>query len=564
MQNKIIEDCKMSATTDDTKKIVELLGSATADDKRIVIAVYEILYNLYLENITLDEIVSYAKSNGYDITYETLFNYTSSKSGDGSILNIAYSLVALPLGAAITIVPKTVKAIKEEVMPKLTEFWGSLKKIKISDLNSTKYVATLTAAWAAISHAVEIALVWGVTKIKSISPYGTEWITTVFTGDASTEENRPIKTENLVIKYSQDNSIQAGSSRKSDPIYAIPPKALSLYLHISNDKTIYKFLTDDLNFSNIQQIYRFGNNSVFYNMSAALIDSANRKNRFSNTALPITASEVYMPQLSGKPFVNNEYNEFAKWAINTSSKIDEISETKLNLEAPALYTSIGWFFRNVYNDLTDINHMNDRLKRIFAEVKENKIFSVINMVLENEANRVTNVGINIINTIKHGIELIFGTLGNDIPLKPVAYDSAIALLTEAFKKQMEIFKNGLLYVPDYRKPNSVILYTYQRLVDEFAEYSASDFRTIELFNRLQFLIGFVKVLDVEVHNAETNATEKWFPEKYDRLLELYKAIKTDKVAFEELYKATYIDVCKSLKDAGYILNNGGKLLWDIT
>lgn len=564
MQNKIIEDCKMSATTDDTKKIVELLGSATADDKRIIIAVYEILYNLYLENITLDDIVAYAKSNNYDITYETLFKYTSSKSGDGSILNIAYSLVALPLGAAIVIVPKTVKAIKEKVMPKLTEFWESLKKIKISDLNSTKYVATLTAAWAAISHAVEIALVWGVTKIKSISPYGTEWITTVFTGDASTEENRPIKTENLVIKYSQDNSIQAGSSRKSDPIYAIPPKALALYLNDDNNKSVYKFFTDEMNPSFIQQKYIFKNNSIFYDMSAALVNSAARRNRFSNTALPITASEVYIPQLDGKPFINNEYNEFAKWAINTSSKISITDDTKLNLEAPALYTSIGWFFRNVYNDLTDINHMNDRLKRIFAEVKENKIFSVINMVLENEANKVTNVGINIVNTIKHGIELIFGTLGNDIPLKPVAYDSAIALLTEAFKKQMEIFKNGLLYAPDYKKPNSVILYTYERLVDEFAEYTASDFRTIELFNKLQFLIGFVKVLDVEVHNTETNATEKWFPEKYDRLVKLYKEIKADKVAFERLYKETYVDVCKSLTEAGYILNNGGKLLWDIT
>ena len=299
-------------------------------------------------------------------------------------------------------------------------------------------------------------------------------------------------------------------------------------------------------------------------MSVALINSAVRRKLFSNTTLPITASEVYMPQLNGKPFINNEYNEFAKWAINTSSEISEISETKLNLEAPALYTAVGWFFRNMYDDLTDINHMNNRLERIFAEVKENKIFSVISMVLENEANKVTNAGINIVNTIKRGIETIFGTLGNDIPLKPVAYDSAIQLLAEAFKKQMEIFKNGLLYVPNYKKPNSVILYTYERLVGEFAEYTASDFRTIELFNRLQFLIGFVKVLDVEVYNEETKATEKWFPEKYNRLLEIYRDIKIDKVSFENLYKATYIDVCKSLTEAGYVLNNGGKLLWDIT
>ena len=186
------------------------------------------------------------------------------------------------------------------------------------------------------------------------------------------------------------------------------------------------------------------------------------------------------------------------------------------------------------------------------------------MVLENEANKVTNVGINIVNTIKHGIETIFGTLGNDIPLKPVTYDSAIQLLAEAFKKQMEIFKNGLLYVPNYKKPNSVILYTYERLVDEFAEYNVSDFRTIELFNRLQFLIGFIKVLDVEVYNEETKATEKWFPEKYNRLLELYRDIKIDKRSFENLYKETYIDVCKGLTEAGYVLNNGGKLLWDIT
>ena len=554
MQNKIIEDCKISATTDDTKKVVELLGSATADDKRIVIAVYEILYNLYLENIALDEIVAYAKSNGYDLTYETLFKYTSDKSGYGSVLNMAYTSLALPIGGAAVLVPKTIREVKEEIMPKLTEFWGSLKAIKISDLNSEEYIENLITAWGAISHLVGIAFVWGVTKLTSITPYGSERITGIFTGDASTEENRPIKTEDLVIKYSQGNSIDVGNSRKSDPIYAIRPNALSLYEN--DDKNVYKYRTNDR--------YEFRNNSIFYDMSVALINSAVRRKPFSNTTLPITASEVYMPQLSGKPFINNEYNEFAKWAINTSSEISEISETKLNLEAPALYTAVGWFFRNMYDDLTDINHMNNRLERIFAEVKENKIFSVINMVLENEANKVTNVGINIVNTIKHGIETIFGTLGNDIPLKPVTYDSAIQLLAEAFKKQMEIFKNGLLYVPNYKKPNSVILYTYERLVDEFAEYNVSDFRTIELFNRLQFLIGFVKVLDVEVYNEETNTTEKWFPEKYNRLLELYKAIKTDKASFERLYKETYIDVCKGLTEAGYVLNNGGKLLWDIT
>lgn len=554
MQNKIIEDCKMSATTDDTKKVVELLGSATADDKRIVIAVYEILYNLYLENIALDEIVAYAKSNGYDITYETLFKYTSDKSGYGSVLNMAYTLLALPVGGAAVLVPKTIRAVKEEIMPKLTEFWGSLKTIKLSDLNSEEYIENLITAWGAISHLVGIAFVWGATKVTSITPYGSERITGIFTGDASTEENRPIKTEDLVIKYSQGNSIDVGNSRKSDPIYAIRPNALSLYEN--DDKNVYKYRTNDR--------YEFSNNSIFYDMSVALINSAVRRKPFSNTTPPITASEVYMPQLSGKPFINNEYNEFAKWAINTSSEISEISETKLNLEAPALYTAVGWFFRNMYDDLTDINHMNNRLERIFAEVKENKIFSVINMVLENEANKVTNVGINIVNTIKRGIETIFGTLGDDIPLKPVAYDSAIQLLAEAFKKQMEIFKNGLLYVPNYKKPNSVILYTYERLVGEFAEYKVSDFRTIELFNRLQFLIGFIKVLDVEVYNEETNTNEKWFPEKYNRLLEIYRYIKIDKVSFERLYKETYIDVCKGLTEAGYVLNNGGKLLWDIT
>ena len=554
MQNKIIEDCKMSATTDDTRKVVELLGSATADDKHIVIAVYEILYNLYLENIALDEIVAYAKSNGYDLTYETLVKYTSDKSGYGSVLNMAYTSLALPIGGAAVLVSKTIREVKEEIMPKLTEFWGSLKAIKISDLNSEEYIRNLTAAWLTISNLVGIAFVWGITKLTSITPYGSERITGIFTGDASTEENRPIKTEDLVIKYSQGNSIGVGNSRKSDPIYAIRPSTLSLYEH--DDKNVYKHRTNDR--------YEFRNNSIFYDMSVALINSAVRRKPFSNTTPPITASEVYMPQLSGKPFINNEYNEFAKWAINTSSEISEISETKLNLEAPALYTAVDWFFRNMYDDLTDINHMNNRLERIFAEVKENKIFSVINMVLENEANKVTNVGINIVNTIKRGIETIFGTLGDDIPLKPVAYDSAIQLLAEAFKKQMEIFKNGLLYVPNYKKPNSVILYTYERLVDEFAEYNVSDFRTIELFNRLQFLIGFAKVLDVEVYNEETNTTEKWFPEKYDRLLELYKAIKTDKASFERLYKETYIDVCKGLTEAGYVLNNGGKLLWDIT
>ena len=562
MQNKIIEDCKMSAKTDDTKKVVELLGSATADDKHIVIAVYEILYNLYLENISLDEIVAYAKSNGYDLTYETLVKYTSDKSGYGSVLNIAYTLLALPIGGAAVLVPKTIREVKEEIMPKLTEFWGSLKTIKISDLNSEEYIRNLTAAWLAISNLVGIAFVWGITKLTSITPYGSERITGIFTGDASTEENRPIKTEDLVIKYSQGNSIDVGSGRKSDPIYAIRPNALSLYKNDDIFKTVYKYSTNDMTF--IQKRYDFMRNSIFYDMSVALINSAVRREPFSNTTLPITASEVYMPQLSGKPFINNEYNEFAKWAINTSSESSEISETKLNLEAPALYTAVGWFFRNMYDDLTDINHMNNRLERIFAEVKENKIFSVINMVLENEANKVTNVGINIVNTIKRGIETIFGTLGNDIPLKPVAYDSAIQLLAEAFKKQIEIFKNGLLYVPNYKKPNSVILYTYERLVGEFAEYNVSDFRTIELFNRLQFLIGFVKVLDVEVYNEETKATEKWFPEKYNRLLELYRDIKIDKRSFENLYKETYIDVCKGLTEAGYVLNNGGKLLWDIT
>ena len=564
MQNKIIEDCKMSATTDDTKKVVELLGSATADDKHIVIAVYEILYNLYLENISLDEIVAYAKSNGYDLTYETLVKYTSDKSGYGSVLNIAYTLLAVPIGGAAVLVPKTIREVKEEIMPRLTEFWGSLKTIKLSDLNSEEYIRELGFAWLAISNLVGIAFVWGITKLTSITPYGSERITGIFTGDASTEENRPIKTEDLVIKYSQGNDIQVGNSRKSDPIYAIRPNALSLYANNDKFKAVYKFRTNDMNLSSIQATYEFINRSIFYDMSVALINSATRRKPFSNTTLPITASEVYMPQLSGKPFINNEYNEFAKWAINTSSEISETSETKLNLEAPALYTAVGWFFRNMYDDLTDINHMNNRLERIFAEVKENKIFSVINMVLENEVNKVANVGINIVNTIKGGIETVFGTLGNDIPLKPVAYDSAIQLLAEAFKKQMEIFKKGLLYVPNYKKPNSVILYTYERLVDEFAEYNVSDFRTIELFNRLQFLIGFIKVLDVEVYNEETNATEKWFPEKYDRLLELYKAIKTDKASFERLYKETYIDVCKGLTEAGYVLNNGGKLLWDIT
>lgn len=562
MQNKIIEDCKMSAKTDDTKKVVELLGSATADDKHIVIAVYEILYNLYLENIALDEIVAYAKSNGYDLTHETLVKYTSDKSGYGSVLNMAYTSLALPIGGAAVLVPKTIREVKEEIMPKLTEFWGSLKTIKISDLNSEEYIRNLTAAWLAISNLVGIAFVWGITKLTSITPYGSERITGIFTGDASTEENRPIKTEDLVIKYSQGNNIEVGSSRKSDPIYAIRPNALSLYVNDDIFKTVYKYRANDMTV--IQKRYDFMRNSIFYDMSVALINSAVRRKPFSNTTLPITASEVYMPQLSGKPFINNEYNEFAKWAINTSSEISEISETKLNLEAPALYTAVGWFFRNMYDDLTDINHMNNRLERIFAEVKENKIFSVINMVLENEANKVTNVGINIVNTIKRGIETIFGTLGNDIPLKPVAYDSAIQLLAEAFKKQMEIFKNGLLYVPNYKKPNSVILYTYERLVGEFAEYNVSDFRTIELFNRLQFLIGFVKVLDVEVYNEETKATEKWFPEKYNRLLELYRDIKIDKRSFENLYKETYIDVCKGLTEAGYVLNNGGKLLWDIT
>ena len=559
MQNKIIEDCKMSAKTDDTKKVVELLGSATADDKHIVIAVYEILYNLYLENITLDEIVAYAKSNGYDLAYETLVKYTSDKSGYGSVLNIAYTLLALPISGAAVLVPKTIRAVKEEIMPRLTEFWGSLKTIKLSDLNSEEYIRELGFAWLAISNLVGIAFVWGITKLTSITPYGSERITGIFTGDASTEENRPIKTEDLVIKYSQGNDIQVGNSRKSDPIYAIRPNALSLYENDDLTKDVYKYITDGH-----YSFWQFSNNSIFYDMIVALINSAVRRKPFSNTTLPITASEVYMPQLSGKPFINNEYNEFAKWAINTSQEISEISETKLNLEAPALYTAVGWFFRNMYDDLTDINHMNNRLERIFAEVKENKIFSVINMVLENEANKVANAGINIVNTIKRGIETIFGTLGDDIPSKPVANESAIQLLVEAFKKQMEIFKNGLLYVPNYKKPNSVILYTYERLVDEFAEYNVSDFRTIELFNRLQFLIGFIKVLDVEVYNEETNATEKWFPEKYDRLLELYRDIKIEKRSFEDIYKEIYIDTCKELAEAGYVLNNGGKLLWDIT
>lgn len=543
MQNKIIEDCKMSAKTDDTKKVVELLGSATADDKHIVIAVYEILYNLYLENISLDEIVAYAKSNGYGLTYETLVKYTSDKSGYGSVLNIAYTLLALPIGGAAVLVPKTIRAVKEEILPRLTEFWGSLKTIKLSDLNSEEYIRELGFAWLAISNAVEIALVWGITKITSISPYGSERIAGIFTGDASTEENRPIKTEDLVIKYSQGNDIQVGNSRKSDPIYAIRPEVLSLYENDDLTKDVYKYITDGY-----YHFWQFSNNSIFYDMTVALINSAVRREPFSNTTLPITASEVYMPQLSGKPFINNEYNEFAKWAINTSSTSSEISETKLNLEAPALYTAVGWFFRNMYDDLTDINHMNNRLERIFAEVKENKIFSVINMVLENEANKVANAGIN----------------GNNIPSKPVANESAIQLLAEAFKKQMEIFKNGLLYVPNYKKPNSVILYTYERLVGEFAEYNVSDFRTIELFNRLQFLIGFIKVLDVEVYNEETNTNEKWFPEKYGRLLELYRDIKIEKRSFEDIYKEIYIDTCKELAESGYVLNNGGKLLWDIT
>ena len=280
---------------------------------------------------------------------------------------MAYTLLALPIGGAAVLVPKTIREVKEEIMPKLTEFWGSLKAIKISDLNSEEYIRNLTAAWLAISNLVGIAFVWGITKLTSITPYGSERITGIFTGDASTEENRPIKTEDLVIKYSQGNSIDVGNSRKSDPIYAIRPNTLSLYVNDDIFKTVYKYRTNDMTV--IQKRYDFMRNSIFYDMSVALINSAVRRKPFSNTTLPITASEVYMPQLSGKPFINNEYNEFAKWAINTSSEISEISETKLNLEAPALYTAVGWFFRNMYDDLTDINHMNNRLERIFAEVK---------------------------------------------------------------------------------------------------------------------------------------------------------------------------------------------------
>ena len=537
MQHKIIEDCKASATTDDTKKVVELLGSATSDDKRIVIAVYEILYNLYLENITLGEIVSYMKVNHYDMSLYNLYRYTIDKSGDESVLNVAYALVGVPLGGITVASPEVLKAATAAI-GKLTAWWESLEKIKIADLKSKEYVEKLAASWAAVSHAAILAFTAALIAIPNIDPYGSEWVKNNLTAAKYDNENFPVKIDNMTLlcESSEENNI--GINRKSEALY----NTLKYLMHrfdIKYDENGHMMVSWH-EFGSIVTV-SFRENSIFSDITKTLIKSYTDGNTFSNNRNPVIATCLSLPQLDNKPFLNDEYNKLARWALNTwyAEEDKDFYKANINIDATDAYVAIGWFFRNVYADLTNIQHMTDRLNRVFSEVKEN-IFSVIThtYVSKSEKAKATESG-----QESTTPDSDFGTIAEFF--HPIIY------LKRSIEQQTAIFKDYMTWIPDIKAPNGVLLYTYERLVNEYCERRVEDIKSMDDLIHMQFLIGFIQVLAI-----------KWRPSNYNNFLAKYNRIHHDAMSFKEIYKRVYVWTSTILKNSHYTLNNGGKLLWD--
>ena len=383
MQNDIVKTCQASASTNDTKKIVDLLGTASDDDQRIVIAVYEILYNLYLGNITLDDIAGYLNGNGYAIDHDGLYKYTSDAAGGTSALNILYAIIGATVGASYVLTTKSIKAM-ELVVKKASGWWETLKTIDITKMSSDEVTDLFRRGWSAIYNAANSAI-----KKIAKTDLGNFWGTLTpekFADVTYDTKIVPVKWENMVISYDSDEALMHGSARSGKKFYDMVAEINKSYNYsyaYNSDKGSYDGIFSDKDIVGDKFIF---DNTIFLSMAKDLITPSMCSDGLSNNRSPITASTLYVSYLDGKPFYKPAYNDFAKWSINTPNL-----GARSNLDRGELHDLNGWFFTKACDVVNLINVTNEKFKKNFNDMMDNRAAVLTQYLIEDKFNKANNV-----------------------------------------------------------------------------------------------------------------------------------------------------------------------------
>lgn len=556
MQNDIIKTCKASALTDDTKKIVDLLGTATDDDQKTVIAVYEILYNLYLENITLDDIAAYLNGNGYTIDHDGLYKYTSDAAGGTSALNVLYIILGATVGASYVLAKKSIRAMTL-VVQKASGWWDTIKTIDITKMSSDEIIALFGRGWSAIYNAAKSA------EKKIIkTDLGNFWGTLTpdkFADVTYDTKIAPVKLENMVISYDSNEPLMYGSARSGKNFYDMVSKINKKYKYsytYNSDKGSYDGIFSDKEITGDAFVF---DNTIFLSMAKDLINPSICSDALSNNRSPIIASALYVPYLNGKPFYKSVYNDFAKWSINTPNL-----GARSNLDREELRKLNGWFFTKACEAVNLINVANEKFKKNFNDILNNKIPILTQSLIEDKFNKANNAITRWFNNIN---KAILRTDRFAKPLKPELSEDAINVIKNAIAEQIELFFTKPF---ETIKTSSTIMYmraAYDQLVAIYGQYKPEDVRTFETWERIQYLYMlssyFYPVIIDDATDDDGNPDPDYhYPEGFENLRNTFMIVYSNSLEFRRFYRSVYMKSALMLIDEKYSINNGGALLWD--
>lgn len=556
MKNDIVKTCQASASTNDTKKIVDLLGTASDDDQRIVIAVYEILYNLYLGNITLDDIAGYLNGNGYAIDHDGLYKYTSDAAGGTSALNILYAIIGATVGASYVLTTKSIKAM-ELVVKKASGWWETLKTIDITKMSSDEVADLFRRGWSAIYNAANSAIK-KITKTDLGNFWGT--LTPEKFADVTYDTKIvPVKLENMVISYDSDEALMHGSARSGKKFYDMAAEINKSYNYsyvYNSDKGNYDGIFSDKDIVGDKFIF---DNTIFLSMAKDLITPSMCSDGLSNNRSPITASTLYVSYLDGKPFYKPAYNDFAKWSINTPNL-----GARSNLDRGELYDLNGWFFTKVCDVVNLINVTNEKFKKNFNDMMDNRAAVLTQYLIEDKFNKANNVITRWFNSMN---KAILRTDKFAKPLKPELGEEEINIVKNAIAEQIELFFTKPF---ETIKTSDVTMYmraAYDQLVLIYSKYKPEDIRTFETWKRIQYLYTlssyFYPVIIDDATDEDGNPDPDYhYPEGFENLRNTFIVFYSNSLEFRRFYRSVYMKSAEMLVNKKYSINNGGVLLWD--
>lgn len=441
MYNTIIESLNnsVSTTSKDSKgyKIIKLLADLDETKESEVILAYEILYNIYLDNTDIDEIVRYIENNQYSVDFSALEAFFIDNSLSGGLYK-KYAIWSKYRSSQVEIS----KTSLDLTFPTISK--------KNGEININDYINNFDSLKIPNIHTHETDLF---TNFVDLINYSTKYT-----------EYKPIESFMFKANYdlfkTSDNGIHYFRNER---------EAFEAYYDI-----MVEYQTDPVNKNDPSEI---GLNPQFitYKMMEELFPV--KIDKFSNVSTIPSASILQLPSIKNYVYESTTENNFLKWIMNFSRDTKNES-INAKISKGDVDQCLDWLFDRTIETIDSYNRSIDTLREDIGSAVNQLVIEYFEGLGTNFINYFYNNAAEIINNSDFFNDKI--TLREDVDI-----DRILSVLKGSLQLYMDLPDRKILYWEAF--PNNFLLKeTYDIVTNEFLK--ATTIGGIKDWKRVLFLI----------------------------------------------------------------------------